>query len=123
MLAILVIAFNNAWFAISGGTHNEWVGHALRFFFGVNPSDPSNRVIDMRHFMVLGERNRVVGDYVTEFIQRMSGDDPNHPSAWDPQDRFSNQLGREFFYNYDPKGESFSKQLGDYFKGREDLLK
>lgn len=35
LLAILVIAFNNAWFAISGGTHNEWVGHALRFFFGV----------------------------------------------------------------------------------------
>ena len=35
LVAILVIAINNAWLAISGEVNNVWIGSALKLLFGV----------------------------------------------------------------------------------------
>lgn len=76
-----------------------------------DPANP-NAIIDMRHFLIVGERGELFGLGV-EIIQKLAG----HPSAFDPQDFYSNALGAEFFRTRDPR-RSLGEQLWDFFRNR-----
>ena len=76
--------------------------------------DPANpaQVIDMRHFLVVGEQGELYG-LMIEFVQ--SWKDPE--SAFHAQDFLSNKLGADFFDNYDPSFP-LDAQLRSYFDER-----
>ena len=90
----------------AGGPHPD-------FRFVRDPADP-NAIIDMRHFLVVGEKGELYGLGI-ELRQML---DRNNPSAFDPQDFYSNALGAEFFRGYDPK-KPVADQLNDFFKNRD----
>ncbi|MEW6104686.1 MAG: hypothetical protein AB1630_12890, partial [bacterium] len=89
-------------------------GPNYKYRYVIDPANPK-RVIDMRHFLVVGPKGEGFG-WAIELLQSLPIiGDPN--SAWDPQDLFSNALGAEFFkkhYNSN-SGISFSKQLKEFF--------
>jgi RHS repeat-associated protein len=60
-----------------------------------DPADPTGRVIDMRHFFVVGHEGPLAG-YAVETFQLFGMRD----SAFHPQDLFSNRLGFEFYRRY-----------------------
>jgi hypothetical protein len=55
----------------------------------------SNRVIDMRHFMVVGRVGELFG-LAVELVQLLK----DESSGFHGQDFFSNALGADFFSNY-----------------------
>lgn len=72
-------------------------------------TDPkTGYVIDMRHFIKVGQRGELFGDY-GEFSQRNEW--PN--SAYHPQDLFSNKLGVKFFSEH-IKYTTFFNALGPH---------
>ncbi len=83
-----------------------------KFRYVVDPGNP-NAIIDMRHFLVVGEKGEVFG-LAVEIIQGLGGD---RKSAFDPQDFYSNALGAEFFRTYDPK-KPLADQLRAFFNMR-----
>jgi RHS repeat-associated protein len=78
-----------------------------------DPAD-TNSIIDMRHFLVVGQRGELFGLGV-EIAQAL---DPGNLSAFDPQDFYSNALGAEFFKNYD-RSKPLADQLRDFFEKRD----
>jgi RHS repeat-associated protein len=80
-----------------------------------DPANPEN-IIDMRHFIVIGQRSETYG-LLAEIAQIVFSPE----SAFDQQDFYSNQLGAYFFANvYDPDKE-LSEQLDKFFKSRGSL--
>ncbi|MDP3089954.1 MAG: RHS repeat-associated core domain-containing protein [Nitrospira sp.] len=80
-----------------------------------DPAGP-NAIIDMRHFLVIGQQGETVGLGV-EIVQALGGD---IKSAFDPQDFFSNALGKQFFNTHDPS-KPLGPQLDEFFKQRRKL--
>jgi len=80
-----------------------------------DPADP-NAIIDMRHFLVVGQQGETFGLGV-EIAQALQG---IRNSAFDPQDFYSNAIGTQFFKNYDPS-KSLSDQLRDFFNQRRHM--
>ncbi|MCC6965825.1 MAG: hypothetical protein IT391_06020, partial [Nitrospira sp.] len=83
-----------------------------KFRYVTDPGNP-NAVIDMRHFLVVGEKGEAFG-LAVEIIQGLGGD---RKSTFDPQDFYSNALGAEFFRTYDPK-KPLADQLRTFFNMR-----
>lgn len=77
----------------------------------IDPANPSN-IIDMRHFMVIGQYGEAVGLGV-EILQIFK--DPQ--SAFQGQDFYSNTLGKEFFQTYNPN-KDLTQQLNTFFQKR-----
>lgn len=84
--------------------------------------DPANpeRVIDMRHFLSIGDMGEVFGLGV-EIMQ--STRESWRPSAFDLQDFYSNNLGKQFyesdFYKQYKTGDvNFSQALNNFFQNR-----
>jgi len=86
------------------------------FRYVADPGNPK-AVLDMRHFLVIGEQGELVG-LLVETLQIPS------KSAWDPQDFHSNVVGAEFFKpkNYNPQ-KPFGDQLRKFFNKRKRILK
>ena len=84
-----------------------------KYRYVVDPGN-ANAIIDMRHFLVIGEKGELFG-LAVEIAQFLGG---YHQSAFDPQDFYSNALGAEFFRTYDPK-KSLVNQLRDFFNKRK----
>jgi len=78
-------------------------------------TDPGNSkaVIDMRHFLVVGEKGEAFGLGVEVFQGFLLNE-----SAFDPQDFYSNALGAEFFRTYD-RNKSLGNQLRKFFNRRK----
>ena len=78
----------------------------------------SSRIIDMRHFLVVGYWGNIPGA-VGEFGQLLSK--KHRASALDFTDFYSNYLGNKFWrYGYNPKSEDpFSLQLFKWFRKRD----
>ncbi len=87
------------------------LGPAKDYRYVIDPSDP-NKVIDMRHFLVVGSKGEGFGLGV-EAVQGVFG----NPSAFDPQDFYSNALGSRFFEQYNDQ-EDFATQLEKFFHDR-----
>jgi len=92
-------------------------GPELRYVF-----DPANsdRVIDMRHFLSVGDMGEAIG-FAIEVVQSTS--ESWRPSAFDLQDFYSNELGAQFynseFYEEYKSGEvDFSQALSNFFEYR-----
>jgi RHS repeat-associated protein len=85
------------------------------FRYVVDPANP-NAIIDMRHFLVVGQQGEAIGLGI-EIFQALGGD---RSSAFDPQDFFSNALGSQFFSSYDPS-KPLSPQLRAFFSNRQKL--
>ncbi|MBI4209405.1 MAG: RHS repeat-associated core domain-containing protein [Deltaproteobacteria bacterium] len=87
----------------------------------IDPGNPG-AIIDMRHFLVVGERGELFGLGVE--LRQLSDsiiteDAELERTVMDPEDFYSNALGVEFFTNfYDFNGEPFWEQLQDYFDYR-----
>jgi len=97
----------------SGNYKSTGQGPERSVRYVVDPGN-QNQVIDMRHFLVVGEKGELFG-LLVEMLQ-LSGD---NPSSFDAQDFLSNTLGADFFENYyDPNGD-LSEQLKQYFEDRE----
>ncbi|MDY8137212.1 RHS repeat-associated core domain-containing protein, partial [Aquimarina sp. 2201CG5-10] len=79
--------------ATSGGPYYRYL---------IDPQN-SNRVIDMRHFLVIGLLGEDVG-LATEIVQGLKGE---IGSAFHFQDFFSNRLGRQFYENITNKALQF----------------
>lgn len=77
----------------------------------IDPANPAN-IIDMRHFMVIGQYGEAVGLGV-EIMQIIK--DPQ--SAFQGQDFYSNTLGKEFFNDYNPN-KDLTQQLNTFFQER-----
>jgi len=96
----------------SGGPTSRYV---------VDPAN-SDRVIDMRHFLSIGDMGEAIGLGV-EVMQ--STRDRWRPSAFDLQDFYSNNLGQQFydsnFYQEYKSGDvDFSQALDNFFKNRSE---
>ncbi|MGI6292743.1 MAG: RHS repeat-associated core domain-containing protein [Bacteroidales bacterium] len=96
----------------SGGPTSRYV---------VDPAN-SDRVIDMRHFLSIGDMGEAIGLGV-EVMQ--STRDSWRPSAFDLQDFYSNNLGQQFydsnFYQEYKSGDvDFSQALDNFFKNRSE---
>ncbi len=94
----------------SGGPTSRYV---------VDPAN-SDRVIDMRHFLSIGDMGEAIGLGV-EVMQ--STRDSWRPSAFDLQDFYSNNLGQQFyesdFYQGYKSGDvDFSQALDSFFQNR-----
>jgi len=94
----------------SGGPTSRYV---------VDPAN-SDRVIDMRHFLSIGDMGEAIGLGV-EVMQ--STRDSWRPSAFDLQDFYSNNLGQQFydsnFYQEYKSGDvDFSQALDSFFQNR-----
>ena len=70
---------------LPGGPKNRYVIHPT-----------TGNVIDMRHLLIIGSTNQLVGDFVEE-IQFLGID---KVSGRDPQDYYSNKLGYEFYQKH-----------------------
>lgn len=79
-----------------------------------DPANPS-RIIDMRHFLVVGNLGEKIGLAI-----EVGQSSLNEPSGFDLQDFFSNALGADFYDNfYDANSkQSFAEQLKVYFENR-----
>ena len=82
----------------------------------INPYD--NKVMDMRHVIVVGYGMGQVNGLGAEIVQKIAGwfgKDPTH-SAFNPQDKYSNSIG-SFFFNHDFKqnGLGMSYNFGNRF--------
>lgn len=94
----------------SGGPTSRYV---------VDPAN-SDRVIDMRHFLSIGDMGEAIGLGV-EVMQ--STRESWRPSAFDLQDVYSNDLGQQFygsdFYQQYKSGDTeFSESLNKFFQNR-----
>lgn len=70
--------------------------------------------IDMVHFFVAGYWGEGLGGLI-EWIQGLRGS----PSAYNPQDYFSNMLGTDFYNSFYSPGGELSDQLNRFFSGIE----
>ena len=91
-------------------------GPDLEYRYLKDPANP-DRIIDMRHFLVVGlggETLGALGEVGQSFFKQSKN------SAFNLQDFYSNEIGQEFFYNhYDPlSDESFTHQLNTFFDNR-----
>jgi RHS repeat-associated protein len=84
--------------------------------------DPSNpgKYIDMRHFLVVGNKYGSVLGGIGELWQLTKG--KNNPSANKRQDYWSNTIGEAFFFNFSisPSDKRFTEYLKKYLKNRSD---
>jgi hypothetical protein len=92
-------------------------GPIARFVF--DPANP-DRVIDMRHFLSIGDMGEAVG-LGAEVVQTTRA--KWRPSAFDLQDFYSNNLGQQFydsdFYQEYKSGDAeFSHALNNFFQNR-----
>ncbi|MFH1724078.1 MAG: hypothetical protein ABII00_05585 [Elusimicrobiota bacterium] len=103
-------------------------GPNLGYRFVRDPADPM-RVIDMRHFVAVGSK-RWPESYgaaieVYQYLYSLAAIDPKQrqrarDTALDPQDFYSNALGKEFFRGrYVADGKPIGLQLRDYFLDRQ----
>ena len=81
------------------------------FRYVIDPANPS-AIIDMRHFFVVGQQGEFMGLGI-ELLQALHG----YPSAFDPQDFYSNALGSKFFRIYD-SSKPLGPQLNTFFNVR-----
>ena len=79
----------------------------------IDPAD-SSQVIDMRHFLVVGQKGELFGLGI-ELGQLFGGD---AESAFDAQALLSNALGAEFFSNYYNPDYEIVGQLRNFFERR-----
>ncbi|HMP32079.1 MAG TPA: hypothetical protein PKD85_20910, partial [Saprospiraceae bacterium] len=102
-------------------------GPELENRYVVDPK--TGNVIDMRHFLIIGQAGEIIGNSV-EVIQQIQG---YKDSAHNPQDYFSNDLGYKF-YNMHSKiiyssqgfqqgikfdfGDNFVISIGNFLKNR-----
>jgi RHS repeat-associated protein len=112
-------------------------GGAELFIFPKGPDykyrfvkDPATgKIIDMRHFLVIGQYGEELGDsvedvqgamgkYLGPFFKRARN---AGQSAGKPEDYFSNDLGREFYKKFYDGNGSLTDQLERYFHYRENL--
>jgi len=68
----------------------------------------------MVHFFVAGHWGEGLGGLI-EWIQGLQGS----PSAYNPQDYFSNMLGTDFYNSFYSPGGELSDQLNRFFSGIE----
>lgn len=85
-------------------------GPTRDYRYVINPNN-SSEVIDMRHFLVVGEQGEFAG-LLIEILQ-FSGD---RASSFDAQDFLSNALGSDFFNEYNPSNP-LDYELKKYFFG------
>ncbi len=82
----------------------------------INPYD--NKVMDMRHVVVVGYGMGQVNGLGAEIVQKIAGwfgKDPTH-SAFNPQDKYSNSIGSYFFnYDFNQNGLGMSYNFGNRF--------
>jgi len=84
-----------------------------RFRYVFDPADPK-RVIDMRHFLVIGQMGEYSG-LAVEIHQYITGE----KGAFDAQDFFSNDLGVNWHVWYFWAGwRGFETSLRNFFNGR-----
>ncbi len=67
----------------------------------------------MRHFIIIGNRSETFGNAVEEF-QYFIGNE----SGRNPQDYFSNALGREFNTIYQNDGKQYTDYIYNFIKNR-----
>lgn len=84
--------------------------------------DPANpdRIIDMRHFLSIGDMGEIFGLGVEVF---QSTNDRGRPSAFDLQDFYSNNLGKKFYNSnyykeYETGDAEFHEALRNFFENR-----
>ncbi|MEA3306710.1 MAG: RHS repeat-associated core domain-containing protein [Elusimicrobiota bacterium] len=90
------------------GKHGFYSAGGPNYRYVINPLN-SKEVIDMRHFLVVGQFNELFGLGV-EMVQLAT--DPQ--SAFNPQDFLSNYLGTKFYSSYD-KNLSWRVNLMEFF--------
>ncbi len=93
------------------GINSQLGGPYMRYV--VNPHD--GRVLDMRHMLVVGNYPVAVGNLLEGF-QWITG----QASGMDPQDFYSNEVGYQFYMQYNSildffAPTTFTKQLGNFF--------
>lgn len=88
-------------------------GPSERVRYVRDPADPS-RVIDMRHFFMVGRYPEWVG-WLGEAQQWWSG---VTNSAFDPQDFYANALGREYHNGYHDATGTEMEKLKTFFEDR-----
>jgi hypothetical protein len=86
-------------------------GPDYHYRYVLNPNN-SKEVIDMRHFIVVGQQGELAG-LAIEIAQKMGGD---KASAFDAQDLLSNKLGKYFIKGYNSK-QPLDYQLNKHFYG------
>ena len=96
--------------AASGYDNSHAPGPNQKYRYVFDPQDP-NRIIDMRHFFVVGSHTfKEDFGLVVEIVQLLG----DQESAFHSQDFFSNALGAKFFRRFNPDAD-ISEQLEKFF--------
>jgi len=79
----------------------------------INPHD--DRVIDMRHMLVIGKKPAALGNFLEVFQWGIG-----QASGMDPQDFYSNGVGYQFYMQYNSMQNliaprTFTDQLNSFF--------
>jgi len=111
---------SNEWGEGSNGFNYSAAGPSKSHRYVIDPANP-NQLIDMRHFLNIGQTRSEYFGLMVEIVQKIKG---QNESAFHAQDFLSNYLGVEFFGKYySPFNPDFASQLEKYFEDRAKLYK